>query len=115
MRLSRHGPLVSHELFDGARAAAPGAAFARARGMNFFMVFGLLSRKIIRGAGKRGVEYSFLFVHPDGGQLSQISDILTAGHIRPVIDKVFPFARAKDALGYLAKGKAKGKVIVQMR
>src|SRR6266487_5867192 len=46
----------------------PDAAFARARGMNFFMVFvfGLLSRKIIRHARKRGVEYSFLFVHPDG-------------------------------------------------
>jgi NADPH:quinone reductase-like Zn-dependent oxidoreductase len=95
----------------------PDAAFARARGMNFFMVFlfGLLSRKIIRGAGKRGAEYSFLFVHPDGGQLSQIAEILKSGHIRPVIDKVFPFAQAKDALGYLAKGRAKGKVVVQMR
>jgi hypothetical protein len=27
-------------------------------------VFGLLSRNIIRLARKRGVEYSFLFVHP---------------------------------------------------
>ena len=37
----------------------PDTAFARARGMNFFMkfVFGLLSRKIIRHARKRGVEY----------------------------------------------------------
>lgn len=95
----------------------PDAAFARARGMNFFMVFlfGLLSRKIIRGARKRGAEYSFLFVHPDGGQLSQIGEILKAGRIRPVIDKVFPFAEAKEALGYLAKGRAKGKVVVQMR
>src|SRR5438067_393755 len=44
----------------------PDAAFARARGMNFFMVFvfGMLSRKMIRHAKKRGVEYSFLFVHP---------------------------------------------------
>lgn len=95
----------------------PDAAFARARGMNFFMVFlfGLLSRKIIRGTGKRGAEYSFLFVHPDGSQLSQIAEILKSGRIRPVIDKVFPFAQAKDALGYLAKGRAKGKVVVQMR
>src|SRR5881394_3781516 len=39
----------------------PDAAFARARGMNFFIVFlfGLLSGKIIRAANKRGVEYSF--------------------------------------------------------
>jgi NADPH:quinone reductase-like Zn-dependent oxidoreductase len=95
----------------------PDAAFARARGMSFFMVsvFGLLSRKIIRHAKKRGVAYSFLFVHPDGGQLAEIAELLDAGRIRPVIDKVFPFEQAKDALAYLEKGRAKGKVVVQMR
>lgn len=95
----------------------PDAAFARARGMNVFMVFlfGLLSRKIIRGAGKRGAEYSFLFVHPDGRQLSQIAEILEAGRIRPVIDRLFPFEQTKEALDYLAKDRAKGKVVVQMK
>ena len=59
----------------------PDAAFARARGMNFFMVFvfGLLSRKIIRHAKKRGVAYSFLFVHPDGSQLAEIGELLKGG------------------------------------
>ncbi len=95
----------------------PDAAFARARGMNFFMVFviGLLSRKIIRHARKRGVEYSFLFVHPDGRQLAEIGELFKAGRIRPVIDKVFPFDQAKEALAYLEKGRAKGKVVVQMK
>jgi NADPH:quinone reductase-like Zn-dependent oxidoreductase len=94
----------------------PDAAFARARGMNFFMKFvlGLLSRKIIRLARKHGIEYSFLFVHPDGGQLAEIGELLDAGRIRPVIDKVFPFDQAKEALAYLEKGRAKGKVVVQM-
>jgi NADPH:quinone reductase-like Zn-dependent oxidoreductase len=95
----------------------PDAAFARGRGMNFFFtfVFGLLSRKIIRCARKRGVEYSFLFVHPDGRQLAEIGELLKAGRIRPVIDKVFPFDQAKEALAYLEKGRAKGKVVVQIR
>ena len=95
----------------------PDTAFARARGMNFFMVFvfGLLSRKIIRHARRRGAAYSFLFVHPDGGQLAEIGELLKAGRIRPVIDKVFPFEQAKEALAYLEKGRAKGKVVVQMR
>jgi NADPH:quinone reductase-like Zn-dependent oxidoreductase len=94
----------------------PDAAFARARGMNFLMQFvlGLLSRRIIRQARKRGIEYSFLFVHPDGWQLAEIGKLLEAGRIRPVIDKVFPFAQAKDALAYLEKGRTKGKVVVQM-
>lgn len=95
----------------------PDAAFARARGMNFFMVFlfGLLSRKIIRRAKKCGVAYSFLFVHPDGGQLAEIGELLKAGRIRPVIDKVFSFEQAKEALAYLEQGRAKGKVVVQMK
>jgi len=35
--------------------------------------------------------------------------------IRPVIDKVFPFDQAKEALAYLEKGRTKGNVIVQMQ
>jgi NADPH:quinone reductase-like Zn-dependent oxidoreductase len=95
----------------------PTAAFARSRGMNFLLktVFGLLSRSIIRKARKKGAAYSFLFVHPDGGQLAEIGELLQAGTIRPVIDKVFPFDQAKEALAYLEKGRAKGKVVVQMR
>lgn len=95
----------------------PDAAFARARGMNFFMkwIFGLLSFKIMRQAGKRGVAYSFLFVQPNGRQLAEIGELLEAGHIRPVLDSVFPFDRAKEALAYLEKGRAKGKVVVRLR
>jgi NADPH:quinone reductase-like Zn-dependent oxidoreductase len=95
----------------------PDAAFARARGMNVFMVllFGLLSRKIIRQAGKIGADYSFVFVHPDGSQLAEIGELLKAERIRPVIDKVFPFEQAKEALAYLERGRAKGKIVVQMR
>jgi len=95
----------------------PDPAFARARGMNFLMkfVFGLLSRKIRRLAKKRDVTYSFLFVHPDGRQLAELGELLQSGRIQPVIDKVFPFDQAKDALAYLEKGRAKGKVVVQIR
>lgn len=95
----------------------PDAAFARSRGMSFFMVFvfGLLSRKIIRHAKRREAAYSFLFVHPDGGQLAAIGGLLEAGKIRPVIDKVFPFGEAKEALAYLEQGRAKGKVVVRMK
>ena len=94
----------------------PDAAFARARGMNFFMkfVFGLLSGGIIRKANERGAMYSFLFVHPDGRQLAEIGELLQTGKIRPVIDRVFPFDQAKEALAYLEQGRAKGKVVVQI-
>ena len=91
--------------------------FAEARGLNFFLkfVFGLMSRKIRKLAGKKGVDYSFLFVRPDGQQLAQIGELLKTERIRPVIDKVFPFDQAKQALDYLALGRAKGKVVVKIR
>ena len=93
------------------------AAFARARRLNFLLafVFGLMSRKITRLAGKKNVSYAFLFMRPDGEQLANIAELLKSERIRPVIDKVFPFERAKEALEYLAQGRAKGKVVVQIK
>ncbi|SDN54139.1 NADP-dependent oxidoreductase [Polaromonas sp. JS666] len=93
------------------------AAFARARGLNFVLafVFGMMSRKIKRLAKKQDVTYSFLFAHPDGGQLAQIGELLKTERIRPVIDTVFPFEQAKEALAYLAQGRAKGKVVIKLR
>ena len=93
------------------------AAFARARRLNFVLtfVFGMMSRKIMRLAKKRDITYSFLFARPDGDRLAEIGELLKAQRVRPVIDKVFPFEQAKEALEYLAQGRAKGKVVVQMR
>ena len=93
------------------------AAFARARRLNFILtfVFGIMSSKIMRLAKKRDVTYSFLFAHPNGAQLAEIGKLLDAERIRPVIDKVFPFEQAKDALAYLAQGHTKGKVVIKMQ
>jgi NADPH:quinone reductase-like Zn-dependent oxidoreductase len=93
------------------------AAFARARKLNFILrlAFGLMSRKIMRLAKTRDVTYSFLFVRPDGTQLAEIGELLESEQVRPVIDKVFPFAQAKEALEYLAQGRARGKVVVAIK
>ncbi|MFU1554238.1 NADP-dependent oxidoreductase [Aeromonas sp. A04] len=92
------------------------AAFARDRRLNIVLtcLFRLMSRKIMRLAKKRDVTYSFLFARPDGAQLAEIGKLLEQGHIRPVIDRVFPFEQAKEALAYLAQGHAKGKVVIKM-
>lgn len=91
-------------------------AFARERHLNVFLrfVLGLMSRKIMRLSKKRGLTYSFLFVRPDGSQLSQIAELMDAQRIKPVIDNVFPFAETGDAFAYLARGHAKGKVVVKI-
>ena len=93
------------------------AAFARARRLNLVLtfVFGLMSRKIMRLAKKQDITYSFLFAHPDGAQLAEIGKLLETERFQPVIDRVFPFDQAKEALDYLAQGRSKGKVVVKMK
>ena len=93
----------------------PDFAVARKMGIFFKVVFGLMSRKVRALSKKRNVSYAFHFVRPDGEQLASIGQLLDAGHIKPVIDKVFPFEQAKDALAYLAQGRSKGKVVVKVR
>ena len=93
------------------------AAFAQARKLNFVLklVFGLMSRKVMRLAARHEVDYSFLFVRPDGDQLADIGKLLQTGTVRPVLDKVFAFEQAPEALAYVAQGRSKGKVVVQLK
>jgi NADPH:quinone reductase-like Zn-dependent oxidoreductase len=42
-----------------------------------------------------------------GSQLREIARLIDAGAIRPVIDRVFPFASTNEALAHV-EGRAKG-------
>jgi NADPH:quinone reductase-like Zn-dependent oxidoreductase len=75
----------------------------------------LLSYRIRRRAKRHHVNYAFLFMRPSGDQLREIGSLIDSGIIRPVVDRVFPFASTKEALAYVEKGRAKGKVIVKVR
>lgn len=78
-------------------------------------VMWLLSAGARRQARSRGVDYRFLFMRANGNQLREITRLVDAGAIRPVIDKVYPFASTNEALAHVEGGRAKGKVVVSMR
>lgn len=92
----------------------PDPAFAEELGLNPFLKFvmTLLSRGIRKKAKVFGIRYSFLFMHADGKQLSKIASLIESGAIRPVVDRVFPFDKTRDALAYVESGHAKGKVVI---
>lgn len=94
----------------------PDPAFAEAIKANWLVkqIMRLLSWEIRQKASKRNVDYSFLFMKPNGDQLRKITALVEAGAIRPVIDKVFPFNSTNDALGYVERGRAKGKVVIKV-
>ena len=76
-------------------------------------VMRILSFGIRKKANRRRVTYSFLFMQANGEQLSRITTLIETGIIRPVIDRVFPFDAAKEALAYVEAGRSKGKVVVK--
>ncbi|TDF23055.1 NADP-dependent oxidoreductase [Delftia tsuruhatensis] len=90
----------------GRNIAAP--AFVR-------LVMRLLSSGIRRRARSCGIDYSFVFMKADGGQLREITRLIEAGAIRPVVDKVFAFESTNEALAYAEAGHAKGKVVIKIR
>jgi alcohol dehydrogenase len=68
-----------------------------------------------RRAKRLGVDYSFLFMRANGTQLTEITSLIDAGTIRPILDRVLPFASTNEAIAYVESGRAKGKVVVTMR
>lgn len=78
------------------------------------LVVRLLSAGVRRRALARQVGYSFLFMRASGSQLSEVTRLVEAGVIRPVVDRVFSFESTNDALAYVEGGRAKGKVVIKV-
>ena len=95
----------------------PDPDFARDIGASWMLrlVMRVLSHGV-RVKAKRGqVNYSFLFMRANGAQLAEITALIDAGIIRPVVDRVFPFESTDEAMAYVEAGRAKGKVVVNVR
>jgi NADPH:quinone reductase-like Zn-dependent oxidoreductase len=75
----------------------------------------LLSYRIRRKAREHRVTYSFLFMKANGEQLGEIGRLIDSWVIRAVVDRVFPFESTHEAMAYVERGRAKGKVVIRVR
>jgi alcohol dehydrogenase len=78
------------------------------------LIMRLLSSGIRRKARRRNVSFSFLFMKASGRQLREITRLIESGVIRPVVDRVLPFEATNEAISYVEKGRARGKVVVKI-
>ena len=108
--LKRGGKLISI-------SGPPDPDFGQAIGASGFLklVMRLLSSGIRRKARSRGISFSFLFMKANGSQLHEITRLIDAGVVRPVLDRDFPFDSTNEAMRYVEAGRAKGKVVVKLR
>lgn len=95
----------------------PDPDFGRDIGASGFvkLVLRLLSSGVRRQARRLGVGFSFLFMKADGSQLREITRLVDAGVIRPVVERVFPFESTNEALAHVEAGRAKGKVVIKIK
>lgn len=95
----------------------PDVAFARENGLNwlFQQVMRLLSHGIRRKAGRRGIDYAFVFMRAHGGQLGKMTELIESGIIKPVVDRTFPFLAIEEAMRYQETGRAKGKIVIHVK
>ena len=107
--LKRGGKLISI-------SGPPDPEFARDIGSPWILrqVMRLLSYRIRKKAQRHGVSYSFLFMKASGHQLREIGRLVESGIIRAVVDRVFPFESTNEAMAYVERGRAKGKVVVRV-
>lgn len=92
-------------------------AFAANAGAPWFvrLIIRLLSAGVRRRAKRGSLKYSFLFMRASGQQLREITRLVEAGALRPVIDRSFAFESANEALAYVESGRAKGKVVLKLK
>ena len=95
----------------------PDPGFAEQIGAPWFVkLFTWVSSLAVRRRAKAlKTTFSFLFMKANGDQLRQIAVLIDAGHVRPVVDKVFPFQSTNEALAYVESGRAKGKVVIKVK
>ena len=97
-------------------ADLPDVRTARELGINplLRLALGVMNRKNARAAADAGVEYRYLFMHPNGGQLREIARLVEGGQVRPQVDRVFPLSDAVRAFDYLEHHHPRGKVVLRM-
>jgi NADPH:quinone reductase-like Zn-dependent oxidoreductase len=95
----------------------PNPDFAEEIGAPWYvkLLMRLLSFSTRQRARRLWTEFLFLFMKASGAQLRTLAELVDAGALRPVVDRVFPFTETNEALAYVETGRAKGKVVVKIK
>jgi alcohol dehydrogenase len=77
-----------------------------------FVIFWIISYAIRSQARRAGVSYRYLLMHPSGGDLSLLAELIEQGKLKVTVDRTYTFSKIAEALHYVESGRAKGKVVV---
>jgi NADPH:quinone reductase-like Zn-dependent oxidoreductase len=91
---------------------------AKELGIPLFMqfVFSLKKSKIEELKKQKNAYYRYFFVNVRKKEdLDEVKEFAENGRIKPVIEKIYAFNDSKEAFKDLAKGHAKGKLVIKIK
>ncbi|HEX6263409.1 MAG TPA: NAD(P)-dependent alcohol dehydrogenase [Actinomycetota bacterium] len=108
--------VASHPLSETRRALAPGGVLLPNSGRSGGAWFGPLGRialafvlsPFIRGQGRQFV------ATVKAEDLVDITEMIEAGRVRPVVERTYPLGETPDALRHVARGHTRGKVVISV-
>ena len=69
-----------------------------------------------KGLAKQyGLKFESFFMWPSGEMLKQLAQLISDGALKPVIDRTFSIDQLKEAYEHLNTGRAKGKIVIEVK
>jgi NADPH:quinone reductase-like Zn-dependent oxidoreductase len=99
-----------HPIFDYRRVLSPNGIYVMAGGSMAQIFQAMLLGPWISMVGRK--KMSALTAQPNARDLAFVGELLEAGKVKPVIDRCYPLNETAEAVRYLGKGHAKGKVVI---
>jgi alcohol dehydrogenase len=109
LRVLRRGGRMSNITIDVPRHVERYGTF-----FSLFTLVGAMIKLHLWPLLKKGVRSRHVIKRCDGEQLQEITRLVEAGAIRPVIDRVLPLAEIQEAHRHSETHRAKGKIVVKV-
>lgn len=106
----------NHALSALARTLAPGGTYVMIGGPSgrWFDPLPRVAATVARGwFGKE--RWRFFIAQFNAPDLTYLNEMIESGRVTPVVDRTYPFDSLPAAMAYLETGRARGKVVVQVR
>ncbi len=99
-----------HPILDYRRALSPNGIYVVLGGSMAQIFQGMLLGPLLSRTG--GKKMGSMMTHSNQKDLIFLKELLEAGKVVPVIDRYYPLSEVAEAIRYLVKGHARGKVVI---